>query len=101
MISRPGHEETVRWIKERLEALNNYYDVSLQPVWAIVQFTEAVNAFLIDGSEIPKSSYSLFEFSPSGKVTAPLMIVDGGCNKVSFLIYSVMSDLLLNCSNVD
>ncbi|KAJ5027047.1 hypothetical protein PSV08DRAFT_247726 [Bipolaris maydis] len=50
----------------------------MQFVWAIAQFAEAVNAFPIDSSEIRKSLYCLFEFSPSTKVTAPLIIVDGG-----------------------
>ncbi|XP_014551666.1 hypothetical protein COCVIDRAFT_42049 [Bipolaris victoriae FI3] len=84
MVSRPGHEATITWIKERVEALNKYYDVSLQSVWAIAQFAGTVNAFSIDGSKMPKSSFSLFEFSPSGKVTVPLMIVNGGCNKTDY-----------------
>ncbi|EUC29069.1 hypothetical protein COCCADRAFT_40512 [Bipolaris zeicola 26-R-13] len=53
-------------------------------VWAIAQFAGAVNAFSIDGSKMPKSSFSLFEFSPSGKVTVPLMIVNGGCSKTDY-----------------
>ncbi|KAJ6276585.1 hypothetical protein J3E71DRAFT_365696 [Bipolaris maydis] len=60
----------------------------MQFVWAIAQFAEAVNAFPIDSSEIRKSLYCLFEFSPSTKVTAPLIIVDGGCNKLGFRVYS-------------
>ncbi|KAJ6202767.1 hypothetical protein J3E72DRAFT_264375 [Bipolaris maydis] len=39
----------------------------MQFVWAIAQFAEAVNAFPIDSSEIRKSLYCLFEFSPSTK----------------------------------
>ncbi|USP72803.1 uncharacterized protein yc1106_00077 [Curvularia clavata] len=83
MVSRPGHVATIDWIKQKLEALD-YYHVLLQPFWVIVEFSSAVNAFAIGGKELSKSSYSLFQYSPGGKVAAPLMIVEGGCNKTDY-----------------
>jgi aminopeptidase Y len=82
LIGNPGHNATIYWLKEQLEALD-YYDVSLQPFSTVVQFNFSINAFEVNGTAVPESSYLLFEYSPTGKATAPLVVVNNvGCNAV-------------------
>jgi hypothetical protein len=83
-IGTPGHNDTVYWLKATLESLDGYYNVSLQNFNAYVQLNGTINSFLVNGTAPPASSISLLEYSPTAKVTAPLVLVSNvGCNAVS------------------
>jgi len=80
-IGSPGHNDTVYWLKDTLESLDGYYNVSLQNFYTIAQINGTINAFLVDGAPVPESDYLLFDYSASGNVTAPLVTVSNvGCN---------------------
>ena len=79
VFGSPGHENTVKYLQETLEALDGYYDIQLQPFNALYA---TGNASLFINEE--DQSAFLFSFSPSGSVEAPFVVVnDVGCNSVS------------------
>lgn len=79
VFGSPGHENTVQYLKENLEALEGYYDIQLQPFNALFSSGNA-SLFVEDQDQ----SAVLFSFSPSGSIEAPFVVVDNlGCNSVS------------------
>jgi hypothetical protein len=94
-IGTPGHNDTVYWLKDTLESLDGYYNVSLQNFFTVAQLNGTINAFTVDGAAVPESSYLLFDYSASGNVTAPLAIVSNlGCNAVRPEIPRVVDSML-------
>jgi aminopeptidase Y len=84
LIGSPGHNDTIYWIKDTLEGLDGYYNVSLQEFFTVAQLTGTINSFLVDGAVPPEGSFLLFDYSATGNVTAPLVVVNNlGCNAVS------------------
>jgi hypothetical protein len=82
-IGSPGHNDTVYWLKDTLESLDGYYNVSLQEFFTVAQLSGAINSFLVSGTTPANGSYLLFDYSPSGNATAPLVVVSNlGCNAV-------------------
>jgi hypothetical protein len=74
----------VYWLKNTLESLDGYYDVTLQNFHVFAQLNGTVDAFSVNGAAMPSDSYSLFEYSPSANVTALLVPISNvGCNAVS------------------
>lgn len=72
------------WLKDTLESLDGYYNVSLQNFFTVAQINGSINSFLVNGAAPPEGSYLLFDYSASGNVTAPLVPVSNlGCNVVS------------------
>lgn len=72
-----GHSDTINWLKTELESLGGYYDVSLQEFFTVVMVSGAINTFTVDGEAVEAL---LFDFSGSGNVTAPLVVVNNlGC----------------------
>ncbi|EUC46980.1 hypothetical protein COCMIDRAFT_35417 [Bipolaris oryzae ATCC 44560] len=67
-MGSPGQVATLKWLKDNLDALD-YYDI---------------NSFSINGTVLSDSESSLFQYSPTAKVTAPLIIVEGGCNRTDY-----------------
>ena len=68
------------WLKEELEALD-YYDVALQNFFTVTMISGQINAFSAGNGSAPAD---LLEYSASGNVTAPLVVVANlGCNAVS------------------
>ncbi|KAH8726077.1 hypothetical protein GQ44DRAFT_680289 [Phaeosphaeriaceae sp. PMI808] len=85
LIGSPGHKATVAWLKDTLESLDGFYKVSLQEFFIIAQVNGTINRFSADGITPPANSSSLFEYSPTGNVTAPLVLVDNvGCNPTDY-----------------
>jgi hypothetical protein len=83
-IGSPGHNDTVYWLKDTLESLDGYYNVSLQQFFTVAQLSGSINSFKVNGAVPPNGSYLLFDYSASGNVTAPLVTVNNlGCNVVS------------------
>lgn len=73
--------DTINWLKTELESLGGYYDVSLQEFFTVVMVSGAINTFTVDGEAVEAL---LFDFSGSGNVTAPLVVVNNlGCEAVS------------------
>jgi hypothetical protein len=82
-IGSPGHNDTVYWLKDTLESLDGYYNVSLQQFFTVAQLSGSINSFEVDGAVPLNGSYLLFDYSASGNVTAPLVPVNNlGCNAV-------------------
>lgn len=83
LIGSPGHNDTIYWIKDTLEALDGYYNVSLQEFFTVAQLSGQINSFTVNNATPTNGSYLLFDYSPSGDVTAPLAVVNNlGCNAV-------------------
>ncbi|KAH7073663.1 hypothetical protein BKA63DRAFT_472031 [Paraphoma chrysanthemicola] len=81
LIGSPGHNDTIYWIKDTLEALDGYYNVSLQEFFTVAQLNGTINTFTVDGETPPEGSFLLFDYSATGNVTAPLVVVNNlGCN---------------------
>lgn len=90
-IGSPGHNDTVYWLKDTLESLDGYYNVSLQNFYTVAQINGTINSFLVNGAAVLESDYLLFDYSASGNVTAPLVTVSNvGCNAVSQQITHVL-----------
>ncbi|KAJ5060731.1 hypothetical protein PSV09DRAFT_2419106 [Bipolaris maydis] len=59
------------------------------PCWSIhretfpwvISWSGQTNSFSINGTALSNLTSSLFEYSPTAKVTAPVVIVEGGCNR--------------------
>jgi len=85
LIGNPGHNDTIYWLKDTLESLDGYYNVSLQEFSTVVQFNGSVNAFSVDGAAVDEASYLLFDYSATGNATAPLVVVSNvGCNATDY-----------------
>ncbi|KAJ4369751.1 hypothetical protein N0V83_005514 [Neocucurbitaria cava] len=81
IIGSPGHNDTIYWLKDELEALD-YYDVSLQNFFTVAMISGQINTFLVNGVN---ASGGLLEYSASGNVTAPLVVVANlGCNATDY-----------------
>jgi hypothetical protein len=94
-IGTPGHNDTVYWLKDTLESLDGYYNVSLQNFFTVAQLNGTINAFTVDGETPPETSYLLFDYSASGNVTAPLVPVSNvGCNAVRLEITHIFDSTL-------
>jgi carboxypeptidase Q len=77
MIGGGGHNDTVNYIKKELEALDGYYKVELQPFTTLVQLNGTADLSIGNQTYNP----GLMEYSPSGEVTAPLVVVSNlGCS---------------------
>ncbi|KAF2688634.1 Zn-dependent exopeptidase [Lentithecium fluviatile CBS 122367] len=71
-----GHNLTTDYLVKELKKLDGYYKVETQIFWAIVQ-RSGNGSLLLDGE--PANS-GLFDYSASGNVSAPLVIVNNlGC----------------------
>lgn len=82
IIGSPGHNDTVYWLKDELEALD-YYDVSLQNFFTVAMVSGQINEFSVSGGN-GTAKADLLEYSASGKATAPLIVVPNlGCDAVS------------------
>ena len=78
VFGSPGHENTVKYLQESLEALEGYYDIQLQPFSALYASGNA--SLSIDDED---QNAFLFSFSPSASIKAPFVVVnDVGCNSV-------------------
>lgn len=78
VFGSPGHDNTVKYLQESLEALDGYYDIQLQPFSALYASGNA--SLSIDDED---QNAFLFSFSPSASVEAPFVVVnDVGCNAV-------------------
>lgn len=74
--------DTIYWLKDELESLD-YYDVSLQNFYTVAMVTGQINSFQVYGVSGVNTSAGLLEFSASGNVTAPVVVVANlGCNAV-------------------
>ncbi|CAO2648478.1 Nn.00g077450.m01.CDS01 [Neocucurbitaria sp. VM-36] len=81
IIGSQGHNDTIYWLKDELEALD-YYDVSLQNFFTVAMVTGQINSFIVNGAN---ASGQLLEYSASGNVTAPLVVVANlGCNATDY-----------------
>lgn len=73
----------MEWLKQELEALDGYYNVTLQTYFEVVQLNGTINTFSINGTAIPAGSSALFEHSPTGAVSGKLVLVSNtACNFV-------------------
>lgn len=80
IIGSPGHNDTIYWLKDELEA-TGYYDVALQTFSVVVMASGSINAFTVDGANV---TAGLLEYSASGAATAPLVpVANLGCDPVS------------------
>jgi hypothetical protein len=83
LIGTKGHNDTIQYLYDTLSSLNGYYKVELQPFTTLVQTNGTFN-FSANGVE---QSVGAMEFSPSGNITAPLVVVaNRGCDPVSLLM---------------
>jgi len=79
LMGSNGHNDTVKWLIEELEALDGYYTVETQKFTSLVQVNGT--ASLTIGGEA--TEWGMFEYNPSGNVTAELVPVSNlGCNTV-------------------
>jgi hypothetical protein len=73
--------------------------VSLQNFFTVVQFNGSINSFAVNGATPPAGSFLLFDYSPSGNVTAPLAVVSNlGCNAVRSIVVWVLNAELTKSS---
>lgn len=80
VMGSAGHNETVKYLVQELEALGGYYKIELQEFWNWVQISADFN-LTVDGESVDAG---VFDFSASGNVTAPIVVVDNlGCEPVS------------------
>jgi hypothetical protein len=94
-VGSPGHNDTVYWLKDTLESLDGYYNVSLQQFYIVAQLSGSVNSFKVNGVAPANGSYLLFDYSASANVTAPLVTVSNlGCNAVSPEVACVVLSML-------
>ncbi|KAK5676587.1 Leucyl aminopeptidase yscIV [Elasticomyces elasticus] len=71
-----GHNNTVAYLVETLEALGDYYTVTTQPFVGL--YAEGDGTFTVDGLD---QGAEYFSYSPGGNVTAPIIAVSNlGCN---------------------
>jgi hypothetical protein len=82
LMGSNGHNDTVKWLVQELEALDGYYKVEKQKFQALVQ-VNGTAALTIAGEE---TEWGMFEYTPSGNVTGELVAVRNlGCNEVRCL----------------
>ncbi|KAF2736882.1 Zn-dependent exopeptidase [Polyplosphaeria fusca] len=76
LMGSQGHNDTVKFLKKTLESLDGYYKVELQPFSSLVQLN-GTYALAIDGETTESGA---MEYSPSGNISAPLVVVSNlGC----------------------
>lgn len=75
VMGSEGHNNTVAYLVESLEALGDYYTVTTQPFMAL--YAEGDATLFVDGMD---QGGVYFEYSPGGNVTAPFVAVANlGC----------------------
>ncbi len=73
-----GHQGTLDYIQDQLEALDGYYDVQVQP---FVEPYSYGNARCAVNDVLQK--VTAIAYSPSGNITGPVVVVkNSGCNAV-------------------
>jgi hypothetical protein len=88
LMGSKGHNDTVKYLKKTLESLDGYYKVELQPFSSPVQINGTF-ALTVDGTTTESGA---MEYSPSGNVSAPLVVVSNlGCEAVSIKHHVVLS----------
>ncbi|KAF2180249.1 hypothetical protein K469DRAFT_640064 [Zopfia rhizophila CBS 207.26] len=76
-----GHNDTVNYLVEELEALDGYYKVEKQE-WHSLAQVNGTASLLINGTDY---NPNVMEYSPSGNVTAPIVVVNNlGCNSSDY-----------------
>jgi carboxypeptidase Q len=81
LIGGKGHNDTIAYIKKELEALDGYYKVELQPFTTLTQISGSANLTINNQTYSP----GLMEYSPSGEVTASLVVVSNlGCSQSDY-----------------
>ncbi|KAF2264264.1 Zn-dependent exopeptidase [Lojkania enalia] len=81
LMGSNGHNDTVKFLKKELESLGGYYTVKLQPFSSLVQ-SNGSYALAIDGTTMESGA---MEYSPSGNVSAPLVVVSNfGCDQSDY-----------------
>ena len=76
VMGSPGHNNTVAYLVESLEAFGDYYNVGVQPFIGL--YAEGESTLTVDG-ESQGGDY--FTYSPGGNVTAPIIaVLNLGCN---------------------
>lgn len=88
-----AHNDTVNYIYNTLTALGDYYDVQKQEWSSLIQ-TEGNATF--SANDVPLQA-DVLSYSPSGDVTAPLVLVNNlGCDAVSlnsWFVQLVLTDV--------
>lgn len=80
VISSEGHNNTVTYLVESIEALGDYWTVYRQPFTAL--YSNVEGELTVDDTTFEPS---LFEYSPGGSVTAELVPVDNlGCEAADY-----------------
>lgn len=80
VIGSEGHNNTVTYLVESIEALGDYWTVYRQPFTAL--YSNVEGELTVDGVTIVPS---LFEYSPGGTVTAELVpVADIGCEAANY-----------------
>jgi hypothetical protein len=83
-VGTKGHEDTVDYIYKHLTApeLKDYYNVTIQKFNLSIQESGTGSLFVNNLN----TTITVAEYSPSGNVTAELVVVSNlGCNAVSIL----------------
>jgi hypothetical protein len=80
VIGSEGHNNTVTYLVESIEALGDYWTVYRQPFTAL--YSNVEGELTVDGAT---TEPSLFEYSPSGEITAELVpVADLGCEAANY-----------------
>ncbi|KAK3076506.1 hypothetical protein LTS18_012825, partial [Coniosporium uncinatum] len=80
-IGTPGHVGTGDYVVSQLEALGGYYDISIQNFTVLAQ-TEGSGNLSVNGVD---QGAELYEYSPGGNVTAPIIAVANlGCEAADY-----------------
>ena len=80
VFSSPGHENTLDFISGYLDTVADYYTYTRQPFEAL--YSQASGNFSADGTDYEPS---IFQYSASGSVTAPIVAVANlGCNATDY-----------------
>lgn len=80
VISSAGHNNTVTWLVESIEALGDYWTVYRQPFTAL--YSNVDGDITVDGNTFEPS---FFEYSPGGTVTASLVpVAELGCEASNY-----------------
>lgn len=93
MVSSEGHNNTIKYIVDQLEALGGYYDVVLEPFNTTLQLSGngslTVNGVLYETT--------VLDFSPSVSVPNATIVpvANLGCDAVSFATETTVHETLL------
>ena len=80
VFSSPGHENTLDFISGYLDTVADYYTYTRQPFEAL--YSQASGNFSADGTDYEPT---IFQYSASGSVTAPIVAVANlGCNATDY-----------------